>query len=151
MPCFARLGECVPCFARKSYIYIYIYKAVRMYSMTILVKRKRNLSHCWNGIQDKCIPCFARKYYKYIFLYSYRCIYLCPVLQGCANVFAALQGNIVYIYIYYIYMPCFARLCECTPCFARILYIYIEIILYIYIYMPCFARLCECIPCFARK
>ena len=48
----------------------------------------------------ECIPCFARKYYIYI--------YICPALQGWANVFPALQGNLIYIYIY-------TRLCECIP------------------------------------
>ena len=58
-------------------------------------------------------------------------IYICPALQGCANVSPALHGNIIYIYIHiYIYIICPA-LQGCANVYPALqgyyIYIYIKI------------------------
>ena len=80
MPCFARLCECVRCFARKHSIYIYI-----IYTCPAL----QGCANVHLALQGYYI------YINYIILY----IYICLALQGCANVLPVLQGNVIHIHI----------------------------------------------------
>ena len=96
MPWFARLCECIPCFARNYYIYIfislYIYallcRAVRMHSLLCMEIHIYIYALLCKDVLMYPLLC---KEILYIYIYTYA-----PALQGCANVFPALQGNTIY-------------------------------------------------------
>ena len=78
-------------------------------------------------------------------MYNY--IYIYALLCKATRMYPLLCKTRLKLYIY-IYMPCFARLCECIPCLAREYYIYICIkiyYIYIYLYDYMYALLCKAV------